>query len=161
MSLRDWYEQQSPRDRRVLLVGAGALGLALLWLVVIKPFGKYMSTTRLQVEGQRELLGYMRQSAAQVLALRGQGGASGTLPGGMSLAQAVNQAATENGLTLSRWQPDGEHKLQLWLDDADFDALVIWLGRLESQYGARVDSIAVNQGEAPGRVKVRLALVGG
>ena len=24
MSLRDWYEQQSPRDQRVLLAGAGA-----------------------------------------------------------------------------------------------------------------------------------------
>lgn len=161
MNLREWYGQQSPRDRRVLLVGGGFLLLVVLWLGAVKPFLKHLATARGQVETQRELLAYMRGSAAQVLALRGQGGGGGgSLPAGASLAQVVNQAAGEAGLSLSRWQPEGEDKLQLWLDDADFDALVIWLGRLQNQYGVAVDSININQGEAPGRVKVRLGLKG-
>lgn len=160
--LREWFEQQSPRDRRVLLVGGAVLLLGLVYALGLKPFNTHLSQARLAVDGQRKVLVQVQQGVSEILARRGQGGGStGSLPAGSSLAQIVNQAAGEQQLTLSRMQPDNEGRLQLWLDDAEFDALLIWLGKLEGQYGVQVDSINISRGEVPGRVKVRVALKAG
>lgn len=159
-SLRQWYEQQSPRDQRVLLIGGAVLALGLFWAIAVKPVLRQLDTNRKAVAAQREVLAQVRLGVTQVLAARGQGG-GGSLPAGMSLAQVVNQAATEQQLTLSRMQPDNDGKFQLWLDDAPFDEVLKWLGKLESSYGVSVDSINISRGEVPGRVKVRVALRGG
>lgn len=158
-ALKDWYQEQSPRDKRILQVGGAVLAFALVYALVWKPFNTRLIANRLAVETSRSTLAELRQLAPELAARRGSG--SGSLPAGMSLPQAVNQVAGEFQLNLSRWQPDGDDKVQLWLDDASFDSLVTWLGALNSRYGIRIDSINISRGEAPGQVKVRVALQGG
>lgn len=161
MNLKNWFEGQSPRDRKIILAAGVFLAVLVLWGLVYAPFARSVSQNKKQLEAQREMLTLVRKAAAEVQALRASGlGGGGGIPDGMSLAQVVNQVASEQSMQLSRMQPDDEG-LQVWLDDVEFNSAVIWLGAMDSSYGIRVSNINVTRGESDGKVKIRVGLRGG
>jgi general secretion pathway protein M len=157
--LRAAWAGLAERERRVVGAGGVALGLILVYLLAWEPL-----TTARQ---QRELdLQAARAIAVQLEDLAGVAGRAGRAPiqgRDQSLLAVVDQSRKSSALTKppSRLQPEGDNTVRIWLEDVPFDALVRWLGDLQTRYGVRVDNADIERESGPGLVNARLTLVRG
>jgi type II secretory pathway component PulM len=80
-----------------------------------------------------------------------------------SLLAIADQTGKQAGLSnaITRMQPEGDHIVRVWLEQADFAALVRWLGLLETTYGVAVVEAAIDREAQAGMVRARLGLVRG
>jgi type II secretory pathway component PulM len=117
--VKRWYDAHPPRDRRILLGLASAVGLSLVWLGVVDPVRGYR---RGVVEETQEGLEELERSARFLAAIEGLRaerdhvhkrleqvksrllpGGSGTL-GAAALQERANTVASENGITVQSTQ---------------------------------------------------------
>ena len=96
-------------------------------------------------------MNFVKQTANQIAGLRLNG--SNTSFNG-SLSAVVNQSAGAFGLEITRMQPQG-NKIQIWMDDVPFDALLGYLNELVQVKGLSLDSIDLAESDLAGLVKVR------
>jgi general secretion pathway protein M len=77
------------------------------------------------------------------------------------LLTLVDRTAKQNELSkyIQRLKPQDNDSVQLWLEKAPFDGLVLWLALLVRQYGIGLDSISIDRDEASGLVDARLTLL--
>lgn len=160
--MRRWWLQLAPRERRVVLLGLLGLGLLLpywlLWLPLVEQRER-LDETLVQ---QRQDLAWMQAAAQQLRALPGDAGLA-EVADDASLLGRVDAAVREAGLgaAVRRVQPEGDTRVQLWLEGIGFDAMLRWLAQLQAGHGVRVDSLAVDRREQPGLVDGRVILVRG
>jgi type II secretory pathway component PulM len=79
---------------------------------------------------------------------------------GQSLVVVVDRSARAAGLgaALARNQPVGEDGIRVRLENASFDALAAWLGRLSGGSGLTIDSASFERAPDDGRVNASLTL---
>jgi general secretion pathway protein M len=160
-TLRQRYLALNLRER--LLVGAAGATViaALLFLLVWEPLHDGVKRLREDVATTQALVAELAE--ARSLVLSGRGGIGVIQGQGRSLLSIVDQTGKENGLaaTITRMQPEGDTTVRVWLEQADFAALVRWLAALENNYGVAVTEAAIDRESQPGLVRVRLGLVRG
>lgn len=159
--LNPWLERWralAPRERQLLRTAAILLGIALGYLAVWAPWQRQLSQLRLNVPLDRVKLETMRQQAQQIAALRAQGSSSGARGG--NLLAALEQTAQPYGLraSLTRIEPDGPSGARLNLQNANFNAILVWLNELQNRQGVRVESADFEGQPAPGMVNGRIVL---
>lgn len=157
--LRAWYQSLPERDRRVLLLGGAALGLILIYLVILHPFFAGKQAMQAHIHEQQELVTWMRPVAAQIQSLRGQ--QSGGLPSGQSLLAVVDTSAGQAGFgtALKQVQTGNDGSVRVQLQGVAFDNLVRWLGDLQQRYGVTARELTAQRGSGPGVVDASLTLV--
>jgi general secretion pathway protein M len=159
--LRERFLALALRER--LLVGAAGATViaALLFLLIWEPLHEGVERLRNDVAATQALVAELAQ--ARSLVLSGRGGAGVIQGQGRSLLAIVDQTGKENGLAaaITRMQPEGESTVRVWIEQADFAALIRWLGLLENSYGVTVVEAAVDREAQPGLVRARLGLVRG
>ena len=150
-----WWTSLAERERRVLGGGAVALGLILLYSAVWDPLTTAREQRRLDLQDARAVALQLEQLAGA--APRSTGAPAGA---GQSLLAIVDQShkASTIGKPPSRLQPEGDKAVRIWLEDVPFDALVRWLGELQSRYGVRVDAASIQRESGPGLVTATLTL---
>lgn len=153
-----WHNLQG-REQRTLLIGGVALLLLLLYSTVLD-FSRELQRMEQGVVADRELLVWMEQSAAQVKQLRGNGG--GQRGSGQSLLSLVDASAKQNGLgeALKQVKPEGSG-VSLRFEEASFDDMVRWLGRLGTEQGVGVTTLTLERLPLSGRVNATVVLEGG
>jgi general secretion pathway protein M len=157
--MRDWYDNLSERDRRIVTYG-GALVLVLVLAGIIVPLNRNISMARERVTRKQDDLQFI-QSVAPQLASAGQ--ASGNAATAESLVVLIDSSARESGLgkSLTNSQPTGDKGLRVRLDRVSFDAMVAWLARLSQQHGVRVESAEIETAGEAGLVNAGLVLKAG
>ncbi len=159
-----YWMQLRPREQALLGVAGLVLLLAVLFMLVWEPVMQEHRRLQQGLVQQQELLAWMQQSAAEVRRLQAGAGQSrqARARGGQSLLALIDSTAKRArlGAALKRVEPDGSGRVRVWLEQAAFDDLVRWLGQLQQRYGVRVDSIAVDRDEKPGRVAARVVFAG-
>lgn len=159
--LNPWLERWhalAPRERQLLRTGAIVLGLVLGYLAIWAPWQRQLSQLRLNAPQDRAKLETMRQQAQQIATLRAQGASSGARGG--NLLAAIEQTAQLYGLrgSLARIEPDGPTGARLNLQNANFNAVLVWLNELQNRQGVRVESADFEGQPAPGMVNGRIVL---
>ncbi len=156
--LRQHWNRLRPRERLWLAVAAVVVLATLFYLLLWEPLHQRHQRLQAQVQEQRALLAWMEARAQEVEALRGRRG-GGRLRPGDSLLGVIDRTARGADLKgrVSRIEPDGEHRVRVWLDGVAFDALARWLLRLRQDYGLAVSSAVIDR-EGPGRVSARLVI---
>ena len=151
-----WHSLQA-RDQRVLLVGIVVALPLLVYSLVIEPFGKELQRLEQAVEDNGQLLAWMESSAAQVRALRGNGATK--RGSGGSLLSLVDASAKQNGLggALKQVKPEG-NGVRLRFEQARFDDMLRWLGRLGAEQGVGVTTLTLERLPAPGQVNATVVL---
>jgi len=149
------YEAAAPREQLALR----ALGVVLLVLAialsVMMPLHRFNVDAIAALHAQQDTLAWMQANRASI----GNASSAARKPGD-SILTLANQSARDLGLTFKRYEPSGEHGLNLWLEQVPFDQVVKWLDVLERDYGViAVDFSASRRNEA-GLVDVRLILQG-
>lgn len=157
--LRAWYQSLPERDRRILLLGGIALGLIIIYLVILHPYFSGKQALQAHIQEQQELITWMRPTAAQIRSLRSQ--QSGDLPAGQSLLAVVDTSAGQAGFgaALKQVQTGNDGSVRVQMQGIAFDNLVRWLGDLQQRYGVTARELTAQRGSGPGVVDASLTLV--
>jgi type II secretory pathway component PulM len=147
----------SPRERRLLLVGAVAAALILIFGMLL-PLDRSVAHAQQRLAKKRADLTWMQSVAAQIALLPPAAAVNGE-----SLLVVVDRSARESGLAsaLSGSEPGGAGSLSVRLEKAPFDVMVGWLTRLAQQNGVAVDSAVIEKTGAPGLVNANIVLHSG
>lgn len=156
------YDQMPRRDQQALMVLAVAVFIGVLYFAVWSPASSFHDRAVSGRENAAELLAWMEANEATIRRLGASGSEAGTgsasVADGRALMALVTGSAREAGLSLQRFEPSGENAIRVWLEDAPFSEVAAWLERLNSGNGVIVDQAAMDRGDKPGRVSVRLTL---
>jgi len=151
-----WHNLQA-REQRTLLVGAVVALPLLIYSLIIDPFSQELQRLETAVEENGRLLAWMEQAATQVEALRGNGSAKRAAGG--SLLSLVDTSAKQNGLggALKQVKPEG-NGVRLRFEQAGFDDMVRWLGRLGAEQGVGVTTLTMERLPEAGQVNATVVL---
>ena len=157
--MRDWYNNLSERDRKIVLYG-GIGAFVLVLLGVLMPLNRSIASARERVERKQGDLQFIQSVAPQ---LASAGPATGANATAESLVVLIDSSARESGLgkSLSNSQPTGDKGLRIRLDRVSFDSMVAWLARLSQQHGVRVESAEIESAGETGLVNAGLVLKAG
>jgi type II secretory pathway component PulM len=144
----------SPRERRMLLIGAAAVAAILIFGMLI-PLDRSVAHAQQRLAKKRADLSWMQSVAPQIAVIPPAAAANGE-----SLLVIVDRSARESGLAsaLSGSEPGATGTLSVRLEKAPFDALIGWLARLAQQNGVTVDSAVVEKTGVPGLVNANIVL---
>jgi len=161
--MKAWFNGLEANERRMLIVSGGLLLVMLLYVGIWEPLTNKVETLRGSTAEQAALLTWMRSAAQEVEQLRGRAGQQVKSASGQSLLALVDRTAKSGrlGTALKRVQPDGNEKVGVWLEAANFDDLVRWLAVLETRHGVHVVSSVFQALESSGRVDARLVFAAG
>jgi type II secretory pathway component PulM len=149
-----WFHGITPREQRVVLIGAVAV-VALLLLGLLLPFDRYVARLEQRVETRRADLAWLQSVAPQLGALR----ATAPAAGGASLVVLVDRVARETGIARSLTsQSNGGGALSVRVEQVGFDSLLNWAGLLVQRHGVRVISASIDAGNNPGLVSASFVL---
>lgn len=145
--LQQRWAQLQPREQRVLTI-AGVL-LVLLLLV----YGLWLPSRLAAQKAESSYAG----NRALLLQLQQQGPAPGSNTGsGGSLLRTASDAAARINLGLTRIEPEGDGRVRVWMEKADFNTVAAWLASLSAQ-GVKIDEAQVEK-QSDGGVSARFAL---
>jgi len=156
-SLEQWWQTLVTRERVIVAVLAVLIVLVTFQSMLISPLYRGRDKALNSVDKQAELLQWMQERAALAAQLNNNTGIS-RVTSQHSISQRINATAKKAKITITRFQTSGENTVQVWLEDADFSALLLWLDTLQNKQGIHVDSIAITETNKPGLVAVRAAL---
>jgi len=158
--VKEWLQSRTPRERRILAAGAAFLSLALLYGAVLHPFFAGLAQLRRTAAEQEDLLHWMHRTAAEIRALRRAGG--GAPATGGSILSVVDRTARAEHLdeSIKRMDPDNRGGVRVSLEQAPFDQVARWLGRLQHDAGLQITSVSLEASGVPGQVNGRVILEG-
>ena len=158
MNARDWLNNLSVRERNLVYLAAGLVGIALLYLLLVLPLRTANTRLAARVDQKSADLAWMQGAVASVQAAAS--GATGTGNKNESLVVLVDRTAREAGLgrAVRDQSPSGSNGLRLRLEAAPFDVFVVWLSSLQQQYGVSVDSASIDATPTSGLINASLTL---
>lgn len=157
------YDQLPRRDQQALTVLAIAVLLGILYFAVWQPVAGFHERAVSARENAAELLSWMQANEPVIQGLAGasSSAASATVDkpaDGRALMALVTSSAREAGLALQRFEPSGDDAIRVWLDGVAYADVASWLERLSTEHGVVIDQAAMDRGNDPGSVSVRLTL---
>jgi len=153
--VRAWFDSLQPRERWIVLGGAAAALVIILWAGVLRPLGTGTETLRGAVDTKQKLL----IDLGRLEATQSPTGPNGVPPGAdQTLVVIVDNTAQSHGLTLSRTRPNGPSGIDVTFQGASFDVLVSWLVTLHDTYAVDVESASLTSARVQGLVNGQLSL---
>jgi general secretion pathway protein M len=139
--LRQWWRALPGRERRLLLMAAGLVGLALLWWLALQPALRTLRSAPAEIEAAEAQLRAMQRLAAESTELRN------TPPVNSEQAAAALRAATERLGERAKLSLQGDRAV-LTLNGVATSQLRDWLGEARSGARARpVEASLLRSGE--------------
>ncbi|MEW8189874.1 MAG: type II secretion system protein M [Candidatus Thiodiazotropha endolucinida] len=157
--MKEWWQSKTPQEHMALIIGAAAILLLLVYLLLWRPFNQALDKKALLVESQQLTLNWMQDNLDLVKNLRSQqrGKSTGS---NEALLTLVDRTAKKIRLRqqIQRIKPQGDNAVQLWIEEAPFDTIIKWLGQLTQTHAIEIDSLTIDRQDKPGLVNARLVL---
>lgn len=159
--LKERFLALQPRERWLVAGGALLVLLVALYLLVLAPMSGAVKARSERVAQKQSDLAWMRSVAAQVSQLGPVAASNGG--GNESMIVLIANSANQNGIgnALTGQTPVGADGVQVRLENVNFDSMVLWIGRVQQQYGIRVDSANIDRAAKAGEVNANLSFVRG
>lgn len=151
--LRSWYAGLEAREQRT--VAWGAIGGGLL-VIVVGVLQLHAAVGRVE-----KRVAQKRADAAYIQGVLPELRAAPVPQGGdQSLVIVVDRTTRDAGLAmhLRGTEPAGMNALRVRFEGASFDSTVVWLVRLQREYGVHVTAAALERTAAPGVVNATVTL---
>lgn len=152
------FNRLDPRDQKMLLLLGIFLVCMSLYAVIWLPIKQNTRQAEQLRNNKQQLVEWLRSD--EVLAHVGNKALNtqATPANKAPMASVINQTAQTSQITLKRFEPEGSNKLRVWLDDAPFNTLVLWLYELETHHAIGVSSLSLDNPQQNGRVNAKLVL---
>lgn len=156
--MKEWFETLQERERLIIIAAGVLLVPLLLYLLLWEPLSKSISNLQTSINAAEGQVRWMQAASLEVKDLRKSGNAPQASGG--SMINSVESSANGAGLrsAIQRMEPQGSNKISLEMRDADFDALILWLGQLEKKFGINASQFNATPSRNPGRVDARISL---
>lgn len=148
------YEAAGARDQRMLKVLGVFLVVVIVLLLVVLPLHRFNTGAMADYRAQQDTLAWMQSNRAAI-----GGSVQKVRSTNDSLLTVANQGARNNGLSIKRYEPNGD-ALNLWLEQVPFNQVVKWLDALQRDYGVIAAELTVSKRDEAGVVDVRVTLKG-
>ena len=147
------------RDQKAISVLAIIVFLGLIYVLIWLPIHQHMLQAEKVRDSKKALVEWMQSKESSARAL-GKANKVASLKGEQSpLLSLVNRAAKNKGIPLKRYEPDGNNKLRIWVENVPFNRLVLWIQYLESSHNIRAGSLSLENPEKNGVVSAKLVMV--
>jgi general secretion pathway protein M len=160
--MRQWYGSLVARERRMVWLIAVCL-MVLLALLVWRPVLQQRAQLGERIQRQQASLVEMQLAAREVQRLQASRSpvSQGPRSDGRSLLALADESARTRGLgeALRRVEPQGDNRVRMLIEDAQFAAVSGWLETLQYRLGVEVEDISIERRSLPGLVSVRLTLL--
>lgn len=158
LPLKERFMALQPRERLIIVVGSILVLLIALYTLGIAPLNKAVSERNARVLQKQQDLLWMQSIAAPLSALQRAQPAQASA--GESLVVVIANSASSGNIAgaLTGQTPDGGNGVRVRFEGVQFDALVVWLGALQRDYGIQVKTAEINRIAQPGQVNASLAL---
>lgn len=153
--LKQRYILLSDRDRRLLNFTVFAFIIFTLYRLIFSPAYIYFLSASNNYENQIDNYEWILKQKPIVEKLIKE---NDTKRDG-SLLSVASSTAKNYQINFSRFEPLGEDRVRLRLENVNFNSLVSWLGELENNKGISASDISLDS-SSPGFVSVRLTLQG-
>ncbi|MEI6858793.1 MAG: type II secretion system protein M [Shewanella sp.] len=150
-SVKVWWGGLILREKQLVSVCGVFLIICFIFWGIWTPISNAESDAKTRLLAQQSTLNFVKQTANKLAGLK-ESGDKASFKG--SLSAAVNQSAGAFGLEITRMQPQGD-KIQIWMDDVPFDALLDYLNELVQEKGLFLESIDLAESDTIGLVRVR------
>ncbi|WP_043316343.1 type II secretion system protein GspM [Microbulbifer sp. HZ11] len=144
-----------PGDQRALGILGLFLGLMIIVFGLFRPAQSYFDNARADAEAAQELVQWIERQRPQLERVQRAGG--GQSEGRGTLLQRVTAAADNHKVTIKRFEPEGDRRIRLWVDEARYQDLQPWLNTLLQQRFT-IRSVSVDALAEEGMVSARLTL---
>ena len=157
--MKQWFYSRQPQERLALMVMAtfilGLLVYTLLWL----PINDEVAKKRVWIAEQQETLTWMKRTASEINRLKPTA-LTGKSKNNEALLSTVDRTAKQARLrdAIKRIKPQGDDKVQIWLEQASFDRTIRWLDTLQRQQNIAVGTITIEKQKSPGIIDARINL---
>jgi len=152
--MKAWFFGLQSRERWIVVVGAVAAAVIVLWGVVLRPLGSMAGELRASVELKQQLL----VDVTRVEATQPGANVENRRGSGQTLLVIVSETAAAHGLGQPNTRATGPSSIDVVLQGASFDALAAWLVTLRGTYGVDVESASLNSAREPGLVNGQVSL---
>ena len=151
-----WFNQLQPRERQLVLVAMLVFAIFLPYQLIWSPLLNRADRLQQQVNQQTAQLQWMRNALREIPQLQGGSGNKSSA----SLLSVVEQTANQGKLrsNIRKIQPEGEQGVRIWMDNAGFDDVLMWLEQMKKQAGIEVVDMSAERQAESGRVNLRLLL---
>lgn len=150
------WRELSPSDQRALgILGFVAGGLFIVYGLFV-PAKTFFDEAHARAQESRELVHWM-QSQRPVLGRITPANAGAQASG--TLLQRVTGAAKQHQVTIKRFEPEGDNRIRLWIEEVRYQDLQPWLNQL-IQVQLAVRTINLDALPEQGMVSARLTIEG-
>ena len=139
------------REQQFVVAAVVVIILGIFYWGIWSPVSNAERDGIKKLSGEQNTLDYVKQTANKIMSLK-QSGAS--VKDGGSISSIITQSGRKYNLVIKRMQPQ-DNKIQLWLDDVQFDVLLNFINELVMVKGLSLDSIDLKESDQPGYVQVR------
>jgi|GEM_PF-976240 len=153
----DWkLSQRTESERKTVYIGV-AVGIPLIiWLAIWQPLLSWRAESEQRYDSRAQTLEWMQAAAATIRAHR-QSGKSGAGGFSGSPEQMITRSAAALGLAISRIEPSGERRFNVFFADAAYKPFLQFVDQMQKQ-GLIIESLTMGQLPQPGRVSIRMTL---
>lgn len=152
------YEMLSARDQSALKLLALGFLIVLLYALCWLPAQDYQQQAEANLKSSQALLQQVQVNRSTLRAMSKFSTAAGSRLDSQQLVSSVTNLAKRHGLSLKRFEPSGSNQVKVWLEDAAFDKLMLWLNDLSNSLSIKADQISIEKDDADGLVSARLTL---
>ncbi|PKF61456.1 type II secretion system protein M [Psychromonas sp. psych-6C06] len=150
-----WWESISPREQQLAVASAVVIGIAVLYWGIWTPLSNQLSEAQKQLTRAETRLAWTQEKATLLL----KSGAGKATKRRGNLTQILNSSARQNQITFSRIV-NKKDKIEVWINEVEFDAFLAWLTKLSNQHGVAVLNADLAKTDRTGYVKVNRLLLG-
>jgi len=155
---RQWFMQRQPRERVILAIGAAAVLCALCYVLLFAPLSSAVTAREKRIEQKQNDLLWMQSVAPQLTAFNANP-AMRNSSGESMVVLVANTASSGNvAAALTGQTPDGPNGVRVRFEGVQFDALVVWLGALQKDYGIRITAAELSRTAQAGLINASFTL---
>ena len=159
LSVQKQYEMLPARDRLVLKIFGMIIAIIAIYYATWSPAQQYMQNAQLDLTQNQQLLALVKQNKKLLASMSKASGAKNTkVLDSQQLVSSVTNMAKRNGVTLKRFEPSGDSKIKVWVDNVSFDKMMSWLTALQKKLNVSVEQISIEKDDLAGKVSARLTL---
>lgn len=158
--MKEWWNNLALREKQMLVLGAFAIGIFLIYILLWSPLQNKVSSLRNQIQHSQELLAWMKDADKQIQALeKNSQKKSGSKATGSILSIVQKQIKTSPVASdLSQLHQVENDSVELSFKKVNFDKLMEWLIPFTQKQGLVISQITVKPSGSAGIVAADLVL---
>jgi general secretion pathway protein M len=157
--MREWWQNLSTRDQKILVGGGILAGILLIYSFIWLPLSTAVNSLKQQVDEQHELLVWLRVASSQIQQYHNKGFTlqnRGNQPLITFLSNALNMGELHS--FSPQIIPTSSDTVTINFNQVPFDMLITWLEKLWRNYGIDTQQISITPTATSGVVKAQLVI---